>query len=128
MLGCGLHSRDGCAAHPQGSVPTPIDQEIEWYPTTNEASFDAALTNALALAQDPSRTTVLDLSSLGYGARGSFDEGAQDSPISSGEIVFNTGQLAEYIFIAVQGSIGTQDPTTNVGDAAASHIKTALGG
>jgi hypothetical protein len=116
------------APPPGGTVPGLLDQEIEWYPTANEASFNADFENALALAEDPARTTVLDLSSLGYGARGSVDEGTQDNPVSTGEIVFNTGQLAEYIFIGIQGALGTQDPTTNAADAAANHIKTVLGG
>src|SRR6185437_8819642 len=43
-----------------------LDQEIEWYPSANEASFFADFENAAALAQD--NTTALDLSSLGDGA------------------------------------------------------------
>jgi hypothetical protein len=108
-----------------GSVRGLLDQEIEWYPTANEASFNADFTNAVALSQP--RTTVVDLTNLGYGARASVTEGTGDNAVSTGEIVFSTGHLAEFIFMGVQGGIGTQDPTTITADAAASHIKTVLG-
>jgi hypothetical protein len=111
----------------QGITQGILDQEIEWYPTANAATFNADLLNAVALSQDPSRTTVVDVSSLGHGARASVTEGTGDNPISTGTIVFSTGHLAEFIVIGVQGGIGTKDPVTNVATAAANHITTVLG-
>jgi hypothetical protein len=111
----------------QGITQGILDQEIEWYPNANAAAFNADLVNAVALSQDPSRTTVVDLSSLGHGAQGSVTQGTAANPISTGTIVLSHGQLAEFIFIAVQGAIGTQDPVTNVATAAANHITTLLG-
>jgi hypothetical protein len=99
-----------------------LDQEIEWYPSANEASFFADFENAVALAQ--SNTTALDLSSLGDGARGSVTGG---SNFSSGLVVFSTGQLAEFIFLAHQGAILTDD-VTSVAQAAASRIDALPGG
>jgi hypothetical protein len=99
-----------------------LDQEIEWYPAANEASFFADFENASALAQ--SGTTTLDLSSLGAAAQGSVTE---RSSISTGLVVFSTGHLAEFIFTAVQGSIDTGD-VTSVAQAAANRIaSSALG-
>jgi hypothetical protein len=99
-----------------------LDQEIEWYPAANEASFFADFENASALAQ--AGTTTLDLSSLGAGAQGSVTE---RSSISTGLVVFSTGHLAEFIFTAVQGAIDTGD-VTSVAQAAASKIaSSALG-
>ena len=99
-----------------------LDQEIEWYPSANEASFFADFENAAALAQP--NTTTLDLSSLGDGAQGSVTEG---STFSSGLVVFSTGQLAEFIFLGVQGAIGTDD-VTGVAQSAASKIDALPGG
>lgn len=93
-----------------------LDQEIEWYPSANEASFFADFENAAALAQP--NTAALDVSSLGDGARGSVTEG---SKFSSGLVVFSTGQLAEFIFLADRGAIGTED-VTSVAQAAAGKI------
>lgn len=93
-----------------------LDQEIEWYPSANEASFFTDFENAAALAQP--NTTALDLSSLGDGAQGSVTQG---SSFGSGLVVFSTGQLAEFIFLGVQGTIGTSD-VTSVAQAAASKI------
>lgn len=97
-----------------------LDQEIEWFSTANGASFEADLVTALARSQQG--TTVLDLSSLGDGAQGSVTEG---SSISSGQVVFSTGKLAEFIFMGLQGAaIGTND-VTSVAQAAANRIDAA---
>jgi hypothetical protein len=99
-----------------------LDQEIEWFPTANEASFYADYENAASLAQAGS--TALDLSSLGDGAQGSITPGS----ISSGQVFFATGRLAEFIFMAAHGTIATTD-VTNVAQTAASRIDAAgLGG
>ena len=76
----------------QGITQGILDQEVEWYPTANAAAFNADLANALALSQDPARTTVVDLSSLGHGARGSVTQGTGSSPIGTGTVVFSSGQ------------------------------------
>lgn len=99
-----------------------LDQEIEWYPSANEASFFADFEHAAALAQP--NTTALDLSSLGDGALGSVTEG---SKFSSGLVVFSTGQLAEFIFLGDQGAIGTTD-VTSVAQAAVDKIAALPGG
>jgi secondary thiamine-phosphate synthase enzyme len=67
----------------------------------------------------------LDLSALGDGAQGSVTTG---SSLSTGQVFFSTGQLAEFIFMGRQKSI---NPTavTNVAQAAANKIDAAgLGG
>ena len=99
-----------------------LDQEIEWYPSANEASFFADFENAAALAQ--AHTTALELSSLGHGAEGSVTEG---SSIGSGFVVFSSGRLAEFIVMGVAGSIN-QTEVTSVARAAANHLNAALGG
>lgn len=94
-----------------------LDQEIEWYPSANEASFYADFENTTELAQP--HATALDLSSLGDGAQGSVREG---SSLSTGLVVLSSGQLAEFIFTAVEGgAIGTSD-VTSVAEAAAGKI------
>ncbi len=81
-----------------------LDQEIEWYPAANEASFFADFEHAAALAAEGS--TALDLGSLGDGAQGSVTEG---SSLSTGLVVFSSGNLAEFIFLGAQGPIDTGD-------------------
>jgi hypothetical protein len=99
-----------------------LDQEIEWYPSANEASFFADFEHAAALAQP--NTTALDLSSLGDGAQGSVTEG---SKFGSGLVVLSTGQLAEFIFLGDQGTIGTTD-VMSVAQAAVDKIAALPGG
>jgi hypothetical protein len=100
-----------------------LDQEIEWYPVANEASFFADFENASALAARG--TTALDLSSLGDGAQGSVTEG---SSVSTGLVVFSSGNLAEFLFVGANGTIDTSD-VTSVAQTAASRIDAAgLGG
>jgi hypothetical protein len=96
-----------------------LDQEIEWYPVANEASFYADFENAAAAAQP--QTSALDLSSLGDGAQGSVTSG---SSLNTGQVFFSTGRLAEFIFMGSQSSI---DPTavTNVAQTAANKIDAA---
>jgi hypothetical protein len=93
-----------------------LDQEIEWYPVANEASFFADFENAAALAQPG--TSALDLSNLGDGAEGSI---TGSSSLSTSEVVFSSGRLAEFIVMAVQGSIATSD-VMSVAQAAANRI------
>ena len=96
-----------------------LDQEIEWYPVANEASFFADFANAASLSQPG--TTALDLSSLGDGAQGSVTVG---SSFSQGQVFFSSGHLAEFIFMASEGAIDGND-VTSVAQAAASRIDAA---
>jgi opacity protein-like surface antigen len=96
-----------------------LDQEIEWYPVANEASFFADFENAAALTQ--SGTTALDLSSLGDGAQGSVTTGTS---FSQGQVFFSSGHLAEFIFMGSAGSVDNAD-VTSVAQAAANRIDAA---
>ena len=97
-----------------------LDQEIEWYSTANEASFYADFENAASLAQ--AHTTALDLSSLGDEAQGSV---TARSSLSTGQVFFSSGNLAEFVFMAVdQGTVAGSD-VTSVAQAAASKINAA---
>lgn len=96
-----------------------LDQEIEWYPVANEASFFADFENAVSLEQKG--TTQLDLSSLGDGAQGSVSVAKS---FSQGQVFFASGHLAEFIFIAGNGSIHSAD-VTSVAQAAANRIDAA---
>jgi hypothetical protein len=96
-----------------------LDQEIEWYPAANEASFFADFENAAMLAQKG--TTALDLSGVGDGAQGTFSPG---SKYSAGQVFFSSGNLAEFIFMAKEGSVSS-DAVTTVARAAASRIDAA---
>ena len=90
-----------------------------WYPVANEASFFADFENAISLAQKG--TTPLDLSSLGDGAQGSV---TVRSKFGQGQVFFSSGQLAEFIFMAGNASISSDD-VTSVAQAAASRIDAA---
>ena len=96
-----------------------LDQEIEWYPVANEASFFADFENAATLAQRG--TTALDLSALGDGAQGSVTQG---SSLSLGQVFFASGHLAEFIFMGNQGPISTAD-VESVAQTAANRIDAA---
>jgi opacity protein-like surface antigen len=96
-----------------------LDQEIEWYPVANEASFYADFENAAALAAP--QTTALDLSSLGDGAQGSVTSGSQ---LSTGQVFFSSGQLAEFVFMGSQKSI-VPTAVTNLAQTVASRIDAA---
>lgn len=97
-----------------------LDQEIEWFPVANEASFFADFEYATVLAQRGA--TAVDLSSLGDGARGAI---LQTSSLGEGLVVFSLGQLAEFIFMAVDhGTIAASD-LTSVAQAAANRINAA---
>jgi hypothetical protein len=96
-----------------------LDQEIEWYPAANEASFYADFEQAAMLAQKG--TTALDLSGIGDGAQGSV---SPSSDYSGGQVFFASGHLAEFIFMAKDGKISSQ-AVTRVAQAAASRIDAA---
>jgi hypothetical protein len=96
-----------------------LDQEIEWYPSANEASFYADFENAATLAQKG--TTALDLSSLGDGAQGSVTE---TSTLSTGQAFFSSGQLAVFVFMGSLDTVATDD-VMSVAQAAANRIDAA---
>ena len=96
-----------------------LDQEIEWFPVANEASFYADFENAATLLQHG--TAALDLSALGDGAQGSVTEG---SSFSGGQVFFSTGHLAEFIFMGSQSSVSSAD-VMSVAQTAASRINLA---
>lgn len=96
-----------------------LDQEIEWYPVANEASFYADFANATTLARHGS--TALDLSGVGDGAQGSVTAGAS---FDTGQVFFSSGRLAEFIFVASQDAIDGKD-VLNLAQVAASRIDAA---
>jgi hypothetical protein len=97
-----------------------LDQEIEWYPVANEASFFADFENAVTLAQ--SGTTPLDLSALGDGAQGSITTA---SSFSGSQVFFSSGHLAEFIFTVTEGGATSPADVTSVAQAAANRIDAA---
>jgi opacity protein-like surface antigen len=96
-----------------------LDQEIEWFPVANEASFFADFENAALLSQKG--TTALDLSAVGDGAQGSVTVG---SDFSGGQVFLSSGRLAEFIFMISDGQI-SPDAVTSVAQAAAKRIDAA---
>ena len=97
-----------------------LDQEIEWYPTANEASFYADFENATALSAP--HTTTLDLSALGDGAQGSVTTG---SSFSTGQLFFSSGQLAEFVYAGKQAKSINTTAVTNVAQTVANKIDAA---
>ena len=95
-----------------------LDQEIEWFPAANEASFYADYENASVLSTQG--TTALDLSAVGDGAQGSVTAGS----FSGGQVFLSSGRLAEFIFMGKQGSISSA-AVTSVAQAAANRIDAA---
>jgi hypothetical protein len=94
-------------------------QDIEWYPSANEASFFADFQNAAALAG--SGGTAVDLTAVGHGAQGSFIAG---SSLSGGQVFFSNGHLAEFIFFVSETTVSSSD-VTSVAQAAATKIDAA---
>lgn len=95
-----------------------LDQEIEWFPAANEASFFADFENATALATHG--TTALDLSGIGDNAQGSVTPGS----FGAGQVFLSSGHLAEFIFMGRQGKISGA-AVTSVAQAAADRIDAA---
>jgi hypothetical protein len=96
-----------------------LDQEIEWFPVANEASFFVDFENAAVLSQKG--TTALDLSAVGDGAQGSVTVA---SDFSGGQVFLSSGRLAEFIFMVSADSI-SPDAVTSVAQAAAHRIDAA---
>jgi hypothetical protein len=97
-----------------------LDQEIEWYPTANQANFEADYATASALTG--SNGAAVDLSSVGDGAYGVTDNG---SSLSFAQAVLSSGHLAEFIFILEQNSPVSSGDLTNIAQIAANRINAA---
>jgi hypothetical protein len=89
-----------------------LDQEIEWFPTANEAGFFADVTTALALAN---QGTQVDMSGIGDGAQGVIANGSSGG---IAQVAFSSGQLAEFVLVASQGAVQTSDVQSIAGKAA----------
>jgi hypothetical protein len=97
-----------------------LDQEIEWYPTANQANFEADY--AVASELTGADGAAVDLSSIGDGAQGATDN---NSSLRTGVIALSSGHLAVFIFVAEQNSgIGSAD-MTKIAQAAANLVNGA---
>jgi hypothetical protein len=95
-----------------------LDQAILWWPTANEAAFDADWFTAENLAAG---ATSIDLASVGDGAQGVIDN---ESGGGFGQVMFSSGQLEESIVAISQAGIQASD-VHNVAQAAANYINNA---
>lgn len=95
-----------------------LDQEIEWYPTANQAGFETDYANASALTE-PNAAPV-DLTSVGDNAQGVISD--DPSSLSFGQAVLSSGQVAEFVFILEQYGNISPDDMTNIATIAASRI------
>jgi hypothetical protein len=102
---------------PAGSFDL-LDQEIEWYPTANDAAFNADWANAQGLRAGSSQ---VDLSGVGDGAQGLI---YSDSQGGIGQVVFSSGQLAEYVVVFGSNGVQTTD-VQHVAQVAANYINNA---
>jgi hypothetical protein len=98
-----------------------LGQDIEWYPSANEASFYADFATAATLAQPG--TAALDVSALGHGAQATVVEGAGQS-FSGGWVVFSSGNLTEIIFM-IRPGISVSSDVKSVAQAAANRLGAA---
>jgi len=100
-----------------------LEQDIEWFPSANQAGFYADFQNAMWL-RDDRYAEPLDLSGLGDGAQGSISYGPLTEAGNWSQMFFSTGQLAEGIWVG--GTIGMSDTdVTKVAKAAANRIDAA---
>lgn len=95
-----------------------FDQEIFWYPTANEAAFNADWYQADFLVSGGS---AVDLSGVGDGAQGAIDN---ESGGSFAQIVFSSGQLMEALVGISPTAIQTSD-VQNLAQKAAGYINAA---
>jgi hypothetical protein len=99
---------------------TALGQQIQWFATANQASFEADFDAAfLDQYQHP-----LDLSSLGDGARGAVENGGSGDSTGYAELVFSSGQLEEFLFFNSDKAIQTTD-VQNVAQKVADYINAA---
>jgi hypothetical protein len=82
-----------------------LGQQIEWFATANQASFQADF-DAAFLGQ---YQYLLDLSSLGDGARGAVDNRGSGTSTGYATLVFSTGQLEERLDFSSDNPIETSD-------------------
>jgi hypothetical protein len=100
-----------------------LEQDIEWFPSANQAGFYADFENAMWL-RDDRYATPLDLSGLGDGAQGSISYGPLTEAGNWAQMFLSTGQLAEGIWIG--GTTGmSAAAVTKVAQAAANRIDPA---
>jgi hypothetical protein len=99
-----------------------LSQDVEWYATANQAGFETDW--AIASEQNFSGAMPLDLSSLGDGAAAVV---ANNSSGGEAQIVFSTGQLAEFIFVASDSGVQNSD-VTSVAQTAATKLNAGLSG
>jgi hypothetical protein len=104
-----------------GGLFAVLNQDIEWFSTANEASFYADWW--FASKDWRSGAAVLDLSSLGDGARGVIGNDTAESA----NVMFSTGRLAEVIQISSLPRPQASD-VTSVAQTAANKIDAALSG
>ena len=102
-----------------GPPPVALDQEIEWFPVANEASFFADFENAAEPATHG--TAALGLSGVDNGAQGSVTAGKS---FGGGQVFLASGRLAEFIFMGKQGST-SRAAVTSAAQAAANRIDAA---
>jgi hypothetical protein len=100
-----------------------LNQDIEWFSTTNEASFYA---DRWFASEDwrSGAADVLDLSSLGDGARGVI---GNDDP-GTAFVIFSTGQLAEVLQVSSFPTLLQYTDITSVAQTAANKINAAYSG
>jgi hypothetical protein len=97
-------------------------QDVEWYPTANQASFEADF--ATAGAQIGGGVSQLDLSAVGDGAQGVIGNDPTDG---FAQIAFSTGQLFEIVEVTGQHGVQAAD-TQQVAQTAANYIHAAVPG
>jgi hypothetical protein len=100
--------------HPAGQFKQLV-QDISWWPTANEASFNADF-DAAPFGQDS-----LDLSGVGDGARGFL---ANDTTGGTAALFFSSGQLEEFLYFTSPTAIQTAQGR-NIAQTVANYINAA---
>lgn len=97
-----------------------LSQQIEWFATANQASFQADFDGAfLDRYQHP-----LDLSSLGDGARGAVDNTGSGDSTGYSTLVFSSGRLEELIVFSSANPIQATD-AQSIAQTVANYIDAA---
>lgn len=95
-----------------------LEQQIQWYATANQASFEADFDAALF------GKYAIDLSSLGDGARGAVANGGSGDSTGYAELVFSSGPLEELVVFSSDNPIQTAD-AQSIAQKVASYIDAA---
>lgn len=95
-----------------------LEQQIQWYATANQASFEADFEAALF------GKYAIDLSSLGDGARGAVANGGSGDSTGYAELVFSSGPLEELVVFSSDNPIQTAD-AQSIAQKVASYIDAA---